>query len=42
MSIGLEAGQKMRVDGEFLDTVIVMTGAATEIVMLQSPDGGTT
>ncbi|MFE3098809.1 VOC family protein [Nocardia tengchongensis] len=42
VSIGLEADQKMAVEGEFLDTVIGMTGAATEIVMLRAPGGGTT
>jgi catechol 2,3-dioxygenase-like lactoylglutathione lyase family enzyme len=42
VSLGLEADQKMAVEGEFLDTVIGMTGAATEIVMLRLPGGGTT
>ncbi|MFI1913849.1 VOC family protein [Nocardia sp. NPDC020380] len=42
VSLGLEADQKMAVEGEFLDTVIGMTGAATEIVMLRVPGGGTT
>ncbi len=42
VSLGLEADQKMAVEGEFLDTVIGMTGAATEIVMLRAPGGGTT
>ncbi|WP_051762633.1 hypothetical protein [Microbispora rosea] len=32
----------MAVEGEFLDTVIGMTGARTEIVMLRAPGGGTT
>jgi catechol 2,3-dioxygenase-like lactoylglutathione lyase family enzyme len=32
----------MAVEGEFLDTVIGMRGAATEIVMLRVPGGGTT
>jgi catechol 2,3-dioxygenase-like lactoylglutathione lyase family enzyme len=42
VSLGLEADQKMAVEGEFLDTVIGMTDARTEIVMLRAPDGGTT
>ncbi|WP_405493997.1 VOC family protein [Nocardia sp. NBC_00511] len=42
VGLGLEAGGKMTVEGEFLDTVIGMTGAATEIVMLNVPGGGTT
>jgi catechol 2,3-dioxygenase-like lactoylglutathione lyase family enzyme len=42
ISLGLEADEKMAVEGEFLDTVIGMTGARTEIVMLRLPGGGTT
>ncbi|GAA1722654.1 VOC family protein [Nonomuraea bangladeshensis] len=42
VSLGLEADQKMAVEGEFLDTVIGMTDARTEIVMLRPPGGGTT
>ncbi|MFI8535076.1 VOC family protein [Streptomyces aquilus] len=42
VSLGLEADRKMAVEGEFLDTVIGMTGARTEIVMLRVPGGGTT
>ncbi|MDT7788982.1 MAG: hypothetical protein QOF58_7401 [Pseudonocardiales bacterium] len=42
VGLGLEAGQKMAVEGEFLDTVIGMTGARVEIVMLHAPAGGTT
>jgi catechol 2,3-dioxygenase-like lactoylglutathione lyase family enzyme len=42
VSLGLEADSKMAVEGEFLDTVIGMTDARTEIVMLRAPDGGTT
>ncbi|MEV4206219.1 VOC family protein [Nocardia salmonicida] len=42
VSLGLQADQKMAVEGEFLDTVICMSGAATEIVMLRLPGGGTT
>jgi catechol 2,3-dioxygenase-like lactoylglutathione lyase family enzyme len=42
VGLGLEADGKMSVEGEFLDTVIGMTGARTEIVMLRPPGGGTT
>ncbi|ANZ39628.1 glyoxalase [Lentzea guizhouensis] len=42
VALGLRASPKMAVEGEFLDTVIGMTGARTEIVMLHAPDGGTT
>ncbi|WP_067564747.1 VOC family protein [Nocardia acidivorans] len=42
VGLGLEADQKMAVEGEFLDTVVGMKGAATEIVMLRVPGGGTT
>ncbi|ALG12146.1 VOC family protein [Kibdelosporangium phytohabitans] len=42
VSLGMEADQKMTVEGEFLDTVIGMTDARTEIVMLRPPGGGTT
>ena len=42
VSLGLEADQKMTVEGDFLDTVIGMSGAATTIVMLRVPGGGTT
>jgi catechol 2,3-dioxygenase-like lactoylglutathione lyase family enzyme len=42
VGLGLEVvGGPMSVEGEFLDTVIGMSGARTEIVMLQPPDGGT-
>ncbi|MGW6696261.1 VOC family protein [Nocardia sp. NPDC055049] len=41
VSLGLEADPKMTVEGEFLDTVIGMTDAATEIVMLRVPGGDT-
>ena len=40
--LGLETdGSTMVVEGEFLDTVIGMRGARTEIVMLATPGGGT-
>ncbi|HEX4815201.1 MAG TPA: VOC family protein [Nonomuraea sp.] len=42
VGLGLEADRTMPVEGEFLDTVIGMTGARTEIVMLRAPGGGTT
>lgn len=41
VSLGLEVEERMAVDGDFLDTVIGMTGARTQIVMLRAPDGGT-
>lgn len=42
LSLGLEADRRMAVEGEFLDTVIGMSGARTEIVMVRPPGGGTT
>lgn len=42
VGLGLEADPKMAVEGEFLDPVIGMTGARTEIVMLRAPGGGAT
>lgn len=40
--LGLEVeGTRMVVEGEFLDTVIGIPGARTEVVMLRTPDGGT-
>ncbi|MGA6162483.1 VOC family protein [Amycolatopsis magusensis] len=42
VGLGLEADPKMAVEGEFLDTVIGMSGARTEIVILRVPGGGTT
>lgn len=41
-SLGLVLdGPSARVEGAFIDTVIGMTGAATEIVMLRAPGDGT-
>lgn len=41
--LGLEVtGERMVVEGEFLDTVIGMPGSRTEIVMLSTPGGDTT
>jgi catechol 2,3-dioxygenase-like lactoylglutathione lyase family enzyme len=42
VALGLEAGNRMFVEGEFLDTVIGIPHSRTEIVMLQVPGGGTT
>ncbi|MDX6277585.1 MAG: hypothetical protein QOJ72_1713 [Nocardioidaceae bacterium] len=43
VKLGLEVvGSRMFVEGEFLDTVIGIPDSRTEIVMLRSPDGGTT
>ena len=33
-------GPPTRIEGDFIDTVIGMAGACTEIVMLRAPDGG--
>lgn len=42
-SLGLEAiGDRIVIEGEFLDTVIGIPNSKTEIVMLQTPGGGTT
>ena len=42
VGLGLEVeGERMFVEGEFLDTVIGIPGSRTEIVMLRPPDGGT-
>lgn len=41
-ALGLEAGDRMFVEGEFLDTVIGIPDSRTQIVMLRAPDGGTT
>jgi catechol 2,3-dioxygenase-like lactoylglutathione lyase family enzyme len=40
-SLGLEVEGRTSLEGEFLDTVIGMTGARTEMVMLRPPDDGT-
>ncbi len=42
VDLGLEAGDRMVVEGPFLDTVIGIADARTEIVMVRPPDGGTT
>lgn len=39
--LGLEVEGRTFVEGEFLDTVIGMQGAKTEIAMLRPPGGGT-
>src|SRR6476646_6722593 len=42
VGLGLEVeGTRMFVEGEFLDTVVGIPDARTEIVMLRPPDGGT-
>lgn len=42
VGLGLEVeGSRMAIEGEFLDTVIGIPGARTEIVMLRPPDDGT-
>lgn len=40
VALGLEVEGRQPVEGEFLDTVIGMEGARTEIVMLSVPGGG--
>ena len=42
VALGLAAGDRMAIEGEFLDTVIGIPESRTEIVMLHTPDGGTT
>ena len=42
VALGLEAGNRMVVEGEFLDTVIGIPNSRTEIVMRRTPDGATT
>jgi catechol 2,3-dioxygenase-like lactoylglutathione lyase family enzyme len=41
VGLGLEVEGRTFVEGEFIDTVIGMPSAKTEIVMLRPPDGGT-
>ena len=41
VTLGLEVQGQSVVEGEFIDTVIGMTGARTQIVMLHAPGGGT-
>jgi catechol 2,3-dioxygenase-like lactoylglutathione lyase family enzyme len=41
VGLGLEVEGRAFVEGEFIDTVIGITGSRTEIVMLHTPDGGT-
>jgi catechol 2,3-dioxygenase-like lactoylglutathione lyase family enzyme len=41
VALGLEVEGRMFIEGEFLDTVCGIPGSRTEIVMLETPDGGT-
>ena len=41
VALGLEVEGRTFVEGEFLDTVIGIPDARTEILMLRPPDGGT-
>jgi catechol 2,3-dioxygenase-like lactoylglutathione lyase family enzyme len=41
VGLGLEVEGRMFLEGEFLDTVIGMSGARTEILVLRPPGGGT-
>ena len=40
VQLGLEVEGRTFLEGEFLDTVIGIPGARTEIVLLRAPDGG--
>ena len=40
VTLGLEVEGRTFLEGEFLDTVIGMAGARTEILLLRAPDGG--
>jgi catechol 2,3-dioxygenase-like lactoylglutathione lyase family enzyme len=41
VALGLEIEGRMFVEGEFIDTVIGISGSRTEIVMLRAPANGT-
>jgi len=41
VGLGLEIEGRQFVEGEFIDTVLGMSNAKTEVVMLRPPDGGT-
>jgi catechol 2,3-dioxygenase-like lactoylglutathione lyase family enzyme len=41
VGLGLEIEGRAFIEGEFLDTVIGIPNSRTEILMLQTPDGGT-
>lgn len=41
VALGLEVQGRTPIEGEFIDTVIGMQGARTEIVMLHAPGRGT-
>src|SRR3954471_4255234 len=41
VGLGLEVEGRQFVEGEFIDTVLGMPNAKTEIVMVRTPDGGT-
>jgi catechol 2,3-dioxygenase-like lactoylglutathione lyase family enzyme len=40
VSLGFEVEGRTFLEGDFLDTVVGMTGSRTEMVLLRSPDGG--
>ena len=42
VGLGLEIEGRAFIDGEFIDTVIGIADARTEIVMLKAPEGGAT
>jgi catechol 2,3-dioxygenase-like lactoylglutathione lyase family enzyme len=41
VALGLEAGERMFIEGEFIDTVCGIPGSRTEFVGLSFPKGGT-
>jgi catechol 2,3-dioxygenase-like lactoylglutathione lyase family enzyme len=41
VDLGFEVEGRTFLEGDFLDTVVGLTGARTEMVMLRPPDGGT-
>jgi catechol 2,3-dioxygenase-like lactoylglutathione lyase family enzyme len=41
VGLGFEVEGRMSMEGEFVDTVIGMSGSRSEIVTLRPPDGGT-
>ena len=40
VALGLEIEGRMRMEGEFVDTVIGIPGSRSEILMLRAPEGG--
>src|SRR3954465_5452867 len=40
VTLGLEIEGRMRMEGDFVDTVIGIPGSRSEILMLRAPEGG--